>query len=68
VKIRLNKVKYTRGDYFEEEEIKEIIEAVNKTEKYRINQLRLKLIILLCYVSGARLNELRQITIQNVYE
>jgi integrase len=51
VKIRLNKVKYTRGDYFEEEEIKEIIEAVNKTEKYRINQLRLKLIILLCYVS-----------------
>ena len=68
VKIRLNKVKYTRGDYFEEEEIRQIIEAVNKTEKYRINQLRLKLIILLCYVSWARLNELRQITIQNVYE
>ena len=34
-----------------EEEIKLILEAVEHTEKYRVNQLRLKLLILVCYVS-----------------
>ena len=62
-KIKLNKVKYKTGDYFTQEEIKEILKAVENTEKYRINQLRLKLIIVLCFVSWARLNEMRQITI-----
>lgn len=66
--IRLNKVKYKRGDYFEKEEIRKILNAVEKTEKYRINQLRLKLIIMICYVSGARLNEMRQITVDNIFE
>lgn len=65
-KIRLNKAKYKRGDYFESEEIKLIYKAVEHTEKYKINQLRAKLIILLCYVSGARCNEMRQITIEGI--
>ena len=66
-KIKLNKVKYKTWDYFTIEEIKQILEAVEHTEKYKINQLRLQLIIILCFVSGARLNEMRQITIQGVY-
>jgi integrase len=45
------KAKSNRMDYFTEEEIKLILEAVDHTEKYRINQLRLKLLILVCYVS-----------------
>lgn len=63
-KVRLNKVKYKTWDYFTKEEISQILELVNQTEKYRINQLRLKLIIVVCFVSWARLNEMRQITIQ----
>lgn len=62
-KIKLNKVEYRTWDYFTIEELKEIIKAIEKTEKYRINQLRLRLIITLCFISWARLNEMRQITI-----
>ena len=65
-KIKLNKVKYRTGDYFTEEEIREILRTIDKTEKYRINQLRFKLIVLVCFVSGSRLNELRQITIKGI--
>ena len=65
-KIKLNKVKYRTWDYFTENEIKEILKAVEHTEKYRINQLRLKLIILVCFVSWARLNEMRQVTISGI--
>jgi integrase len=60
------KAKSNRMDYFTEEEIKLILEAVDHTEKYRINQLRLKLLILVCYVSGLRLNEVRQIKIEDI--
>ena len=66
-KVRLNKVKYKTGDYFTEDEIKEIINAIQYTEKYKINQLRLKLLITICYVSWARLNEMRQVRIQDIY-
>jgi integrase/recombinase XerD len=66
--VRLNKAKYKRWDYFEKWEIKEILDAVDHTEKYRINQLRLKLIIMVCYVSWTRLNEMRQITIEGIRE
>lgn len=62
--VRMNKVKYRTWDYFTTEEIREIIKAIEHTEKYRINQLRLKLLITVCYVSWARLNEMRQITIK----
>ena len=65
-KIKLNKVKYKSWDYFTDEEIKVILKAVEKTEKYKINQLRLKLIIIICFVSGARFNEMRQITIDGI--
>jgi integrase len=53
-------------DYFTEDEIKKILEAIEHTEKYRINQLRLKLLILTCYVSGLRLSEVQQITIDDI--
>lgn len=66
-KVRLNRVKYRTWDYFTEDEIKEIIKAIQHTEKYKINQLRLKLIIAICFVSWARLNEMRQIRIQDIY-
>ena len=62
--VKTNKVKYRQGDYFTEEEIKKIIQAIDHIEKYRINQLRFKLMVLVCYVSGARQNEMMQITIQ----
>lgn len=65
-KIKLNRVVYKSWDYFTDLEIWEILKAVEKTEKYRINQLRLKLIIILCFVSGARYNEMRQITIEGI--
>lgn len=66
--VKLNKVQYKPWDYFTIEELKEIIKAINKTEKYRINQLRLRLIIALCFVSWARLDEMRQITISWIRE
>ena len=65
-KIKMVKAKTHRMDYFTEEEIKLILEAVEHTEKYRINQLRLKLLILICYVSGARMSEVMQVTIEDV--
>lgn len=65
-KVKLPKSKSERMDFFTEEEIKKILEAVEKTEKYRINQLRLKLLILVCYVSWLRLDEIRQITIEDI--
>lgn len=65
-KVRLNKAKYKRWDFFEKEEINQILDAVNHTEKYKINQLRLKLIITICYSSGTRLNEMRQIKIEDI--
>ena len=65
-KIKMVKAKSNRMDYFTEEEIKLILEAVDHTEKYRINQLRLKLLILVCYVSWLRLNEVRQIKIKDI--
>ena len=65
-KVKLVKAKPQRMDYFTEEEIKMILEAVNHTEKYKINQLRLKLLILVCYVSWARMSEVMQVTIDDV--
>ena len=64
--IKLVKEKRHRMDYFTEDEIKKILEAIEHTEKYRINQLRLKLLILTCYVSGLRLSEVQQITIDDI--
>lgn len=62
--VRMNKVKYKTGDYFTEDEIRDILKAIEHTEKYRINQLRFKLMVVLCYVSWARMDEMRQITIE----
>ena len=64
--IKLVKEKRHRMDYFTEEEILEMLKAVEHTEKYRINQLRLKLLILTCYVSWLRLSEVQQITIEDM--
>jgi integrase len=67
-KIKMNKVRYQRCDSFSEEEIKEMIKAVNNTEKYELNRTRLKLLIMIAYTSGMRLNEIRNLTIQQVME
>lgn len=67
-KIKMNKVRYQRCDSFSEEEIKEMIKAVNNTEKYELNRTRLKLLIMIAYTSGMRLNEIRNLTIQQVLE
>ena len=66
--VKLNKVKYKSGDYFELGEISKILEAIENTEKYRINQLRFKLMVIVCFVSWARMNEMKQITIDGIRE
>lgn len=65
-KIKMVKAKTKRMDYFTEDEIKLILEAVEHTEKYKINQLRLKLLILVCFVSWARMSEVMQVTIEDI--
>ena len=67
-KVKMNKVRYQRCDFFEDDEIKEILKAVNKTEKYELNRTRLKLLIMIAYTSGMRLNEIRNLTIQQVLD
>ena len=64
--VKMIKSRTRRMDYFTEEEIREILLTVDKTEKYRINQLRLKLLILVCYVSWMRMSEVMQVKIQDI--
>ena len=64
--VKMIKSKTRRMDYFTEEEIREILQAVDHTEKYRINQLRLKLLIMVCYVSWMRMSEVMQVKIKDI--
>lgn len=45
-------------DYLEESEIKILLKYIDKAEKYKINQLRSKLLITLWYTTGMRLQEM----------
>lgn len=65
-KIKNLPEKSERMDYFTEEEVKEILKAVEKTEPYKINQLRLKLLITMCFCSWLRLSESQQITVEDI--
>lgn len=67
-KVRLNKLRNRKGDYLEVDEVKKVFEAIDKVEKFRLNRLRDKLLIILCFVSWARCEEMRQITIDWVRE
>lgn len=64
--VKMVKSKSKRMDYFTGEEIQQILKAVEHTEKYRINQLRLKLLILVCYVSWMRMSEVMQVKIKDI--
>lgn len=67
-KIKMNKVRYQRCDFFEENEIQEIVKAVDTVEKFEINKKRLKLLIMIAYTSWLRLNEIRNLTIEQVMQ
>lgn len=56
--IRLPKTKSDRMDFRTAEEIEKIIQYIDKTEKFEINKLRLKLIIALAFTSWLRLSEI----------
>ena len=64
--VKLNKVKSERMDFFDPVEIEKIIEAVDHTEQYELNRLRLKLIISIAWNSWLRANEIRNLTIEQV--
>lgn len=49
--IRLPKTKSDRMDFWTAEEIEKIVKYIDKSEKYEINRLRLKLIIALAFTS-----------------
>lgn len=49
--IRLPKTKSDRMDFWTAEEIEKIRQHIDKTEKFEINKLRLKLIIALAFTS-----------------
>lgn len=56
--VRLPKAKSDRMDFWTAEEIEKIVEYIDKTEKFEINKLRLKLIIALAFTSWLRLSEI----------
>lgn len=64
--IRMPKSESKRMDYFTYEEIQIIIAAIDRAEKYEINRLRLKLIILIGFTTGLRLAEIMSLQVHQV--
>lgn len=57
-----------RMDFWTYDEIKEIINLINKYEKFEINKLRLKLIILLAFTSWLRSSEIISLKTQDILD
>ena len=58
------KCKSTPMDFFEDYEIKILLEQVNKLEKYDINKLRCKLLIVMWYTTWMRLGEMLNLKVE----
>lgn len=58
--------KSERMDFWTYDEIKEIINLINKYEKFDICKLRLKLIVLLAFTSGLRSNEIINLKTEDI--
>ena len=62
--VEMPKAKSIPMDYFEEWEVKKILEKVEFREKYEINKLRLELLIEMGYTTGMRLNEMLNLKVE----
>lgn len=65
-KIVIPKSKSQRMDYFTLEEIKQMIHAIDSMNDYKINKIRLKLLITMGFTTGMRLAELLQVTVPDI--
>lgn len=61
--VEMPKAKSIPMDYFEEGEIKKILQKVEFSEKYEINKLRMELLIEMWYTTGMRLNEMLNLNV-----
>ena len=53
-------------DFFEEDEIRYILNKVNQLEQYEINRLRVKLLITMWYTTGMRLSEMLNLRVEQI--
>lgn len=65
-KIKVPKVYSQHYDYFEEDEIEQILDSVRISEKYLINRVRSELIVVLGFTTGMRLSEMLSLTVRQV--
>ena len=61
--VEMPKAKSIPMDYFEEREVKKILQKVEFSEKYEINKLRMELLIEMWYTTGMRLNEMLNLSV-----
>lgn len=64
--IRIVRAKSKRMDFFERDELGEIMKLIDKEEDYPINKLRFKLVCLIGATSGLRLFEILSLRVRNV--